>query len=106
MAILGRRHSSANRPLPGERRRGAAVAFVPRSALMLMLSVALTLAFSPSAQAQRGAELNRLKAAFIFQFTNFVEWPEDTFEDDSSPFVICVVGNDIVKEIIEWAVEE
>ena len=105
MAILRRRHSSASRPLPGERRRGAAVAFVLRSVLMVMLSVVLILAFSPSAKAQRGAELNRLKAAFIFQFTNFVEWPEGTFEDNSSPFVIGVVGNDTVKDIIESAVQ-
>ena len=105
MAILKRRHSSANRPLLREGRRSAAVAFLMRSALMLMLSLALSLALSSSAMAQRGAELNRLKAAFIFQFTNFVEWPDDAFKDESSPFVIGVVGNDTVRDILERAVQ-
>lgn len=104
MAILKRRHSSANRLLLCEGHRGAAVAFVLRSALMLALALALSLVLSSAVMAQRGAELNRLKAAFIFQFTNFVEWPEGTFEDNSSPFVIGVVGNDTVKDIIESAV--
>ncbi len=103
MAILGRRHSSANRPLPRERRRGAVVTFSMRAALVL--SVVLTLTLSQSAQAQRGAELNKLKAAFIFQFTNFVEWPADAFENNSSTFVIGVMGNDTVKDIIESAVK-
>ena len=106
MAILEHRHSSANRPLLREGRRGAAAAFLMRSVLMLMLSLALSLALSSSAMAQRGAELNRLKAAFIFQFTNFVDWPDDTFEDDSSPFVIGIVGNDAVKDILEMAVKQ
>lgn len=106
MAILKHGHSSANRPLPRGKRRSAAAGFVLRSTLMLMLSVVLTLASPPSAKAQRGAELNRLKAAFVFQFTNFVEWPDDAFEDDSSPFLIGVVGNDAVRDILETAVRE
>lgn len=111
MAILKRRHSLANRLLlcagtTGlvKGRGGAAVVFLLRSALMLTL--ALSLALSSSVMAQRGAELNRLKAAFIFQFTNFVEWPDDAFENDSSPFVIGVVGNDAVRDILETAVQQ
>ena len=106
MAILRHIRRSANRPLRREGRRGAAVAFLLRSALMLMLSLALSLILSSSATAQRGAELDRLKAAFIFQFTNFVEWPDDAFEDESSPFVIGIVGNDAVKNILEAAVRD
>ena len=106
MAILGRTRSKANRPLLRGRRRSAAAAFLLRSGTMLMLSVVLTLALSPSAKAQRGAELNRLKAAFVFQFTNFVEWPDDAFEDDSSPFLIGVVGNDAVRDILAANVRE
>ena len=42
MAILRRRHSSASRLLLCEGRRGAAVAFVLRSALMLTLALGLS----------------------------------------------------------------
>jgi hypothetical protein len=35
-----------------------------------------------------------VKAAFIFNFTRFVEWPSEAFADSSSPFVIGVLGRD------------
>ena len=34
----------------------------------------------------------QVKAAFIFNFTQFVEWPEGTFPSTSVPFVIGVLG--------------
>jgi hypothetical protein len=35
-----------------------------------------------------------LKAAFLFNFAQFVEWPPEAFPDASSPFVICILGDD------------
>lgn len=35
-----------------------------------------------------------LKAAFLFNFTEFVEWPASAFADSTSPFVIGVLGHD------------
>ncbi|HEY1792572.1 MAG TPA: YfiR family protein [Opitutaceae bacterium] len=35
-----------------------------------------------------------LKAAFIYHFTQFVEWPDAAFQADDSPFVIGVLGTD------------
>lgn len=35
-----------------------------------------------------------VKAAFLFNFTKFVEWPENAFVDSQAPIVICVVGED------------
>ncbi len=34
----------------------------------------------------------QLKAAFLFNFTKFVEWPATRFADDASPIVIGVLG--------------
>lgn len=34
----------------------------------------------------------RLKAAFIYNFAKFVEWPRGNFANDSSPIVIGVLG--------------
>jgi hypothetical protein len=34
----------------------------------------------------------QLKAAFLFNFTKFVEWPAGRFADDTSPIVIGVLG--------------
>lgn len=33
-----------------------------------------------------------VKAAFLLNFTRFVEWPSSAFADPSSPFAICVIG--------------
>lgn len=35
-----------------------------------------------------------VKAAFVYQFANFVEWPENSFENSNSPLKIGVVGDD------------
>ena len=37
-------------------------------------------------------------AAFIYQFTNYVEWPDNAFESKTSPLHICVVGNEAMFE--------
>jgi len=34
----------------------------------------------------------QIKAAFLFNFTKFVDWPPRTFADENSPIVIGVVG--------------
>jgi hypothetical protein len=34
----------------------------------------------------------RVKAAFIYKFASFVEWPPESFPDDASPIVIGVSG--------------
>lgn len=36
----------------------------------------------------------QLKAVFLFNFTQFVEWPPQAFADANSPLVIGVLGND------------
>lgn len=36
----------------------------------------------------------QVKAAFLYQFTKFIEWPSDAFPDANAPFSICVAGAD------------
>jgi len=36
----------------------------------------------------------RVKAVFLFNFTQFVEWPSSAFADAEAPLVIAVVGKD------------
>jgi hypothetical protein len=37
---------------------------------------------------------NQVKAVFLFNFTQFVEWPSSSFNDPDSPFVIGILGRD------------
>lgn len=46
-----------------------------------------------SAQAPVSREY-QVKAAFLFNFTQFIEWPAESFADTNSVFVIGILGND------------
>jgi hypothetical protein len=41
-----------------------------------------------------GSKEYQIKAAFLFNFTQFIEWPDKTFPDANAPFVIGVLGQD------------
>jgi hypothetical protein len=36
----------------------------------------------------------QVKAAFVFNFAKFVEWPSDTFKSENASIIICVFGHD------------
>src|SRR5436190_4645336 len=36
----------------------------------------------------------QLKAVFLFNFTQFVEWPREAFADPNAPIIIGVLGTD------------
>nr|MDP9121118.1 YfiR family protein [Acidobacteriota bacterium] len=35
-----------------------------------------------------------VKAAFLFNFAKFVEWPPETFPDERAPLALCIIGDD------------
>lgn len=35
-----------------------------------------------------------IKAAFLYNFAKFVEWPASAFSDETAPFNLCVVGTE------------
>lgn len=49
------------------------------------------------AQASRDSDL---KAAFLFNFLTFVDWPAEVFSEAESPFVIGVMGSDLVRNAL------
>jgi len=61
----------------------------------LFLTAAILLAIAPlvSAQVSQPTEY-QLKAAFLFNFAKFIEWPEKSFAGPQAPFTICVIGQD------------
>lgn len=61
-----------------------------------------------------GAELNteaqapseyQVKAAFLFNFAKFIEWPAAAFRNRQSPITICVVGDDPFGPVIDETVK-
>lgn len=61
----------------------------------LMLAALLLLAGVLPASAQTAAPSEyQLKAVFLFNFAQFVEWPPDAFDGPKGPLVIGVLGED------------
>ena len=46
----------------------------------------------------------QLKAAFIYNFAKFVDWPPDAFTDEKSPITLCVYGKDPFGSALDDAV--
>lgn len=44
---------------------------------------------------------DQVKAAFVYNFAKFVEWPADTFKDASEPIVVGIVGDGRFGEILD-----
>ena len=55
-------------------------------------------------RAQSATE-QELKAAFLYHFAQFVEWPPDAFAGAGAPIVIGVVGNSSFRELLAHTVE-
>jgi hypothetical protein len=76
------------RALPGRLRRGLALA----TAIVLLACVSIT---SYPARAAEAEPLEyQVKAAFLLNFTKFVQWPASAFADENSPVAICILGED------------
>ena len=68
------------------------------TALGLTLAVTVCLAgalvaWPAGAQSNEPTEY-QVKAAFLFNFTKFVDWPEAVFADAHAPIVLGIVGED------------
>lgn len=61
--------------------------------LTLIIAAAAVPLFSP-VPAQAEAPEYQVKAAMLYKFAVFVEWPAKAFASGTSPFVACVVGKD------------
>ena len=43
----------------------------------------------------------KVKAAFLYNFAKFIEWPQESFTDLEQPFVICILGEDPFGTVLE-----
>jgi hypothetical protein len=65
----------------------------PRPITAAIFGIVALTAIGPRAAAQPSLEYE-VKAAFLLNFTRFVDWPASAFAEPSSPFAICVIGKD------------
>lgn len=43
----------------------------------------------------------RIKAAFLYNFVKFIQWPESAFIDPESPVFICILGEEPLMEALQ-----
>jgi hypothetical protein len=63
-------------------------------AALAVATACLILAHSPITVSQTGGTEHQVKAAFLYNFAKFVDWPPQAFSGGgSSAFTICVIGD-------------
>jgi hypothetical protein len=66
-----------------------------QTALTAVLALGLLTVGTPGARAADHGDLEqRIKAAYLYNFTKFIQWPAAAQEDPASPFVLAIVGPD------------
>jgi hypothetical protein len=72
------------------------MALLTRGATLRRLSFALILTarLAAAGHAEGPADEYHVKAAFLYNFAKFVEWPEEALEKQSESLVFCVLGED------------
>ncbi len=68
--------------------------------------IALWLASVFPAKAQTGPTEYQLKAAFLYNFAKFIDWPLQSFPSEKSPFVIGVLGQNPFGNFLERTVTD
>jgi hypothetical protein len=76
-----------------------------RQLITFRLSFALALGgfLSVAATAQTGDEYS-VKAAFLYNFSKFVEWPPQAFKSPTDPLTICILGKNPFGDLVSQAV--
>ena len=70
--------------------------------LAWLLAVALAGSGAPTSRAAPAPPSeNQVKAAFLLNFTAFIEWPKTAFPDEKAPIVIGVLGDDPFGKILD-----
>ncbi|MDB5104132.1 MAG: YfiR family protein [Fibrobacteres bacterium] len=72
----------------------------------VLRSLFLMLLASVSAAVAQGApdREHRVKAVFLFNFAQFVDWPDSVFADPDEPLVVGILGDDPFKAYLDEVV--
>jgi hypothetical protein len=85
------------------------IAHITRYKKTIALTAMVLLCVLPGTQslhAQTNASKEyKLKAVFLFNFTQFIEWPSSAFASAGSPFIIGILGDDPFGFSIEETVQ-
>ena len=75
----------------------------PRRAAVLLLGCWFAFGFPAHAQDAAPSE-HQLKAAFLYNFVKFVEWPKGAYASATSPIVIGILGENVFGDELKKAI--
>ena len=84
---------AASRSNSGFPRRSAVAGLSSLRAAIVLLTLCLSEVHGLEAAAQPPSEY-QVKAAFLLNFTKFIDWPESSFSSPDTPISICILGDD------------
>jgi len=84
--------------------RRAVTRFNPRADLAALAFICIALTPGAIATAQAEVKEYALKAAFLYKFGLFVEWPSTAFSSSTSPVNLCIAGEDPFGESLDKVV--
>jgi len=68
--------------------------------LAMPLAFAATVEAAQPPAAESGNPALRVKAAYLYKFASYVEWPPEVFASEDSPIVVGVIGDDDLEAIL------
>jgi hypothetical protein len=71
----------------------------------ILTAVVTVVSFALPCRAGAPTREYQVKAAFIFNFTQFVEWPDNAFSSSDAPFVVAVMRRDPFDGSLEEAMD-
>jgi YfiR/HmsC-like len=96
------REEGGRRVRQGQRRRSRGQTLSGCSILATIALLLTATVCGPPLAASASVTLEyEVKAAFLFRFAQFVEWPADTFKGTGEPFTYCTIGDDPFRGALE-----
>ena len=85
----------------------AALSFsVPWRQILAVLCTGMAFHTAPAMVLAEGPSEYQVKAAFIYHFTQFIDWPQTSLGTADSPFRLCIVGPDPFGAILEETLQD
>jgi hypothetical protein len=70
-----------------------------------ILLIFITFFIIPSSSYSQQYTEYELKAAYLYNFGKFVQWPEQTFKNATDPFIIGIYGSNPFGEILQQTIQ-
>jgi hypothetical protein len=71
------------------------------AACLALLAAGHSLAALSPARAQEGEREASLKAAFVYNFAKFTEWPKNRADAETGPVIVCIAANSRLRPAVD-----